>query len=135
MTNTPKNRPALQRKTTRRSEQARRQEQSRALRIDVNGKQYTLRFGDVTGVEAKAFREQVGVPFTKIMRNDEDWDLDWIAGMVWLARRLDGERMLRFDDVAAEIGFDTEFDVSQAGVDVADGPVVEGEVVGSDPEG
>lgn len=101
--------------------------------IYINGKRYELRMGDVSALDAKAFREQVGEPFMKVMSSEDDWDMDWIAGVVWLARRLDGERTLKFADVAGEIGYDTDIDMKGAG-EPTDSDVVEGEVV-DDPEG
>ena len=38
-------------------------------------------------------------------------DIDLIAALVWLSRRIDGERMLAFADVAREIGYDVDIEV------------------------
>lgn len=137
MANTPAKRPSVKRKPTRRSEQNRQAEMDQGIAINVNGKRYEVQMGDLTAADAQIFRREMGMSFMKTMQLDpEDFDLDVIAGIVWLARRKDGEVNLRLSEVASEIGYDTEIEPVQMDDDSDKKVVVDGEVMEEgDPEG
>lgn len=88
---------------------------SPALELTVDGETFTLRFSDLTAIDAKDFRVAVGVPLTDAM-SAETTDLDIIAGLVWLARRK-RERGLPYLKVAKELTYDTPFDMGQSNAD------------------
>lgn len=131
MTNKPANRPSITRKTTPKSEKNRKAEVEQGVRIKLNGKIYELRVGDLTALDAQAMRKQVGMSFFGVMNTiQEDPDLDLIAGIVWMSRRVNGERTLKYEEVASEISYLTEIEA----VDASEPNVVDGEVVEGDPE-
>lgn len=85
---------------------------SDSFAISLNGKTYTLKFGDLTSLDTMALRRATGMSLRALMQAaTEDMDLDIVAAIVWLARRTHGERTLTFDAVAAEIGYDVDLDV------------------------
>ena len=105
-------RPALQRKHTRTTETKRNDELDQGLTVSVDGKQYSVRAGDLTSMDTMALRRETGFSFIGLMRAVQtDPDIDLIAALVWLSRRIDGERMLSYESVASEIDYDVEVDV------------------------
>ena len=105
-------RPSTQRKQTRSSETKRKAEQEVGISILVDGTDYTVRHGDLTSLDTMALRRETGMTFIGLMQAFETQpDIDLIAALVWLARRVDGERMLAFADVAREIGYDVDIEV------------------------
>ena len=105
-------RPPLQRKVTRASESKRNAELDMGLSISVDGKVYTVRQGDLTSLDTMALRRETGFSFMGLLKAfQQDPDIDLIAALVWLSRRTDGEVMLSYGEVAAEIGYDVDIDV------------------------
>lgn len=110
------NRPSLQRKTTRAGKKARDDALDQGLSVTVDGRTYTVRMGDLSSMDAAHLRRETGFSFVGLMRAAaKDPDIDVIAALVWLSRRIDGELLLSFEDVAADIGYDVEFDLADAG--------------------
>lgn len=108
-------RPSLQRKQTPRSEKARKGELEQGVSIKVDGKTYTVRTGDLTALDAQALRRELGLSFFGLMRAlGSDPDIDLIAGIVWLSRRVNGEPMLEYAEVAGEMGYDLDVDINKA---------------------
>lgn len=83
-----------------------------ALEITLDGETFTLRFSDLTAIDAKDFRAAVGIPLTAAMTEGVT-DLDIIAGLVWLARRR-RERGLAYATVAKALTYDTPFDMNES---------------------
>ena len=105
-------RPPLQRRVTRASESKRNAELDMGLSISVDGKVYTVRQGDLTSLDTMALRRETGYSFMGLLKAFQaDPDIDLIAALVWLSRRIDGEVMLGYGEVAGEIGYDVEIDV------------------------
>jgi hypothetical protein len=105
-------RPTLERKVTRASESKRKDELNLGLSISVDGTVYTVRQGDLTSLDTMALRRETGYSFMGLLKAFQaDPDIDLIAALVWLARRIDGEQMLAYADVASEIGYDVDIDV------------------------
>ena len=105
-------RPSVQRKQTRSSEATRKSEQDLGISIRVDGTEYTVRHGDLTSLDTMALRRETGLSFMGLMQAFETQpDIDLIAALVWLSRRIDGERMLTYADVAREIGYDVDIEV------------------------
>ena len=105
-------RPTLQRQHTRASEKKRNDELDLGLTINVNGQEYTVRQGDLTAMDTSALRREVGLSFRGLLEQfTKDPDIDLVAAFVWLARRVDGELLLSFEQVASEMDYSLELDV------------------------
>lgn len=106
------NRPSLARKQTPRSEKQRKDALNEGLSVNVDGTVYTVRLGDLKGSDTAALRRSTGYSWMGLMRAAQlDPDLDVIAALVWMSRRLAGERLLEFDEVADELGYDSDVDI------------------------
>lgn len=82
------------------------------LTITVDGTAYTVVQGDLTSLDTMALRRETGYSFRRLLEAfRDDPDVDLIAALVWLSRRVQGERMLSFAEVADEIGYDVEIDI------------------------
>jgi hypothetical protein len=115
MSPTPKKRPSHTRKVTKATEKKRIEGLDEGVTLTVDGKSYTVRAGDLTGLDVAALRREVGMSFAGIMTAmGRDPDVDLVAALIWLSRRIDGETTLAFDEVAADIGYDLELEVAQA---------------------
>lgn len=111
-------RPTTARKHTPRSTSERKKAMDEGLSIKFEGKTYTVRIGDLSAMDSAALRRETGLSFTGIMRSmTTDPDIDLIAAVVWLARRIDGEKLLAYEDVASEIGYDADIDLLDAEAD------------------
>lgn len=65
-----------------------------------DGKTYLFRFGDVTAQMAMEFRKATGMKLTSFLA--EGIELDSIGVIIWLCKRIEGERVT-LDQVLAEI--------------------------------
>ena len=105
-------RPALQRKHTRTTEANRNEALDLGITVKVNGQEYTVRQGDLTSMDTMALRRETGFSFRSLLEAFRaDPDIDLIAALMWLSRRVDGERMLSFEQVAIEIDYDADLDL------------------------
>ncbi len=75
------------------------------LRVTVGDQAYTVYEGEVSALDTLAVRQQTGVSFQGWLNiwAGGDGDYDAAAVVVWLARRLAGERTLAYADVAATL--------------------------------
>jgi len=106
-------RPTLTKRTTRASEQARKAELDAGIAVMVDGVRYQVRMGDLSSMDAANLRRETGFSFRGLMTAAaKDPDIDIVAAIVWLARRLDGEALLDFETVAREIGYDADVDLA-----------------------
>lgn len=104
MTTTKK---TVQRKHTRKTEEKRADALDQGYRVKVDGKVYKVTAGDLTGLDSRALRTQAGITFPGLLSQlVDDFDIDTLAVMIWLARRVHGERALSFEQVAAEVGYE-----------------------------
>ena len=93
MTTTAK-RPSAARKHTRSTEESRADANEQGLKISLDGEVYEVRLGDVTSNLTRELRRGTGISFNQLMREvTTDPDVDSIAGFVWLARRIAGEKV------------------------------------------
>lgn len=107
-------RPALQRKHTRTTETKRSSELNEGITIVVDGEDYTVTAGDLSALDTMALRRETGFSFRSLAASlQTDPDVDLVAALVWLARRIDGEQMLSYAEVARDIGYDAEIDVKE----------------------
>lgn len=80
--------------------------------VVIDGEKYPFRLSEITARDSGALRSATGMSLRAIMSAAKtDPDIDVIAALVWLSRRQHGEKTLAYDDVAAEIGYDTTFDL------------------------
>lgn len=86
-------------------------ETSSVIRASVDGVDYDLDFSDLTAIDAKDFRREVGTPLASVLTGGVDADIDVIAGLVWLARRKH-QPSLTYTEVAQSISFTSDLDVN-----------------------
>jgi hypothetical protein len=75
------------------------------LVIELGDKRYEARFGDFTAVDAGDFRQAVGFPLAAVFSGQAAFDIDVVAGLVWLLRRRKAKG-LAYRAVAAEVTYD-----------------------------
>lgn len=98
----------MARKHTRTSETNRKKALDEGIRISLGEDIYEVRVGDLNALHERALRKQYGSPFSSLMDEfDESPGLDSIAAVVWLARYMNGETDLSYEDVAVDV--DLEF--------------------------
>lgn len=125
MTATRATRPSTARKHTRTTEKNRDEALEQGLKITIDGETYVVRLADVTSNLTRELRRGTGMSFNQLMQEiTTDPDADSIAGFIWLARRIAGEKV-EIDDVVvtyAQLLAD-DFDVDLPGKRVeADDP-------------
>ena len=105
-------RPTLVKKNTRGSEKKRDEANDLGLQIKVNGETYTVREGDLTSLDIMALRRETGQSFVGLMQAFmTSPDIDLVAALVWLSRRIAGEQMLSYMEVAMDIGYDVDIEI------------------------
>ena len=115
---TTTSRPTVARKHTRSTDKNRADTMDAGLKITLEGEVYEVRLGDVTSNLTRELRRSTGMSFNQLMREvTTDPDVDSIAGFVWLARRIAGEKVA-VDDVVVTytqlLGDDFEVEVPDA---------------------
>jgi hypothetical protein len=105
---TPK-RPSLAKKQTRAGAAKADASLDMGAQFTIDGEQYKVTMGDLTALDVGALRKQTGKSFPSLLSElfSDDADIDTIAAVLWLARRVNGgEPDLTFAEVAAETGYD-----------------------------
>ena len=93
------------------------------IAITVDDTTYKLRHDDVKGSDAMAFRQQMGMSFRKAIELcQEDADIDLIAGLIWLARRQDGDKKITLEEVADGLSYGSNISSSDASDDAVEVP-------------
>ncbi len=116
-------RPALQRQHTRTSEKKRNDDLDLGITVKVDGREYTVRQGDLTSMDTMALRRETGFSFRSLLvAFNADPDIDLVAALVWLARRSEGEKLLSFEQVADEIDYDVDLDLIEVAEPEDDSP-------------
>lgn len=101
-------------------------EQEAGVKITLDGVDYVVRQGDLNGRLTRELRQQTGCSFQKLIKElDTDPDIDSVAALVWLARRIEGEAVT-YDEVAEEVGYDADIDVNTVSQEDAGEPDPEG---------
>lgn len=103
-------RPSLAKKHTRSSETNRKAALDVGARFELDGTVHAITVGDMTGLDARELRRQVGISFPKLLTEffSDDSDLDVVAAILWLARYVNGgEKGLTYEEVLAEMDWET----------------------------
>lgn len=92
-------RPSAARRHTRTTEKKSDDALEQGVRITIDGEAYEVRLADVTSNLTRELRRGTGMSFRQLMEDiTTDPDADSIAGFIWLARRIAGEKVA-IDDV------------------------------------
>lgn len=114
-------RPSLQRKVTRKTEDKRRELLDEGVRLSLDGEEWVVRLGDVTPVLARRFRREMGMSFTAVIAElNDDPDIDSVGALIWLARLIQGDEVA-LDDVAITYADLEDIEVAEPGSEAADG--------------
>lgn len=100
------------------------------MTFHIDGVRYTLRPGQITGEDFRAYRHVTGQNLPIFTANETEMGLDVLAAMVWIARRQAGERKLSYLDVEKVLSLDV---LQTLEVEIEDDTVAEGEL--EDPNG
>lgn len=80
------------------------------MQIEFDGQTYVVRQSDMTGQDARALRQEVGLSFQGLLKQMQtDPDIDLVAAFIWLARRIKGD-IVTYDAILDSISYDTELD-------------------------
>lgn len=108
-------RPSLVKRQTRAGRKARQAEMDQGVTIRLDGREYTVRSGEMSGQLVRHLRRETGYSFRGLMEAAQrDPDIDIIETLVWLARRQDGEHLLSLDDVDLGYGDLDDLDIVEA---------------------
>lgn len=128
MTTTPKKpqdrRPSLAKKQTRTSKQKTDDALDFGVRITIDSEVYEIRAGDLNALDSMELKRQVGMSFPQLVVETSAGNPDLVefAAIIWLARRLRGERDLPFTDVAVDVDYKA---ILNAKVDASEGEDLE----------
>lgn len=116
-------RPALQRKDTRKTKEKRNAALDSGVKVIFSGEEHQVRLGDITPLHARRFRREYGCSFTALMEElSEAPDIDSVAALVWMSRIVAGDEGASFEDVQ----------FSYADLDDLDVQVVEDDAAGDE---
>lgn len=101
-----------------------RNDDSPGMKIDLNGKSYIVRESDLSPRDIAALRRETGFAGWVGLASEAQrgFDLDVLAALVWLARRIDGD-IVPYESVLDEMSYQGDVDVSV--VDKRTKPAVE----------
>lgn len=76
------------------------------ISVEVDGQKYLLAARDMTALDVRAMRQQVGYSFNTLIAHARgDMDVDVLAAVVWMCRRINGEPDLTYAEVAGQMSF------------------------------
>lgn len=103
-------RPSLQKKHTRKTEEARQAGLDAGLRIVIGDEPYEVRLGDISPSLARDVRREFQMGPQKFLATmAADPDVDLLAGFMWIARRIRGE-YVDLETVMDSVGYQTLLD-------------------------
>lgn len=97
------------------------------MRLTIDGHRHEFRLGDYTALEARLFRQELGMSLQRVFRQG-DVDIDVIAALWWLQVRRT-KPQTTYEDIAGDFTYDTLIQSNRADT-TTDG----GDVGGDDPE-
>lgn len=81
------------------------------LQITLDGRTYVVREADLTPHDVRALRKETGFSWAGLGRElQRDPDIDLIAALVWMARRLAGDEV-PYESVLDDLGYDSDLEV------------------------
>lgn len=84
------------------------------IKVTWNGVDYAVCLGDLSSLDTQALRREVGLSFLGIIKAlNADPDIDLIAAIIWLRRRINGEVTLSYNEVAGQIDYNTDIDIAE----------------------
>lgn len=89
-----------------------KKDDSPGIQIEVDGRTYVVREADLTPRDVAALRRETGFAGWLGLASEAQrgFDLDVLAALVWLARRVDGD-IVPFDTVLDQMSYDGDIDV------------------------
>ena len=94
----------------------RQRARGQGIRVTLEGQSYEVWEGDLSALDIAMLRREAGYSWLGLLRAaTTDMDLDVVAALAWLARRVNGERNLPFEAVASQVNYET--DLSAEGID------------------
>lgn len=86
---------------------------SPGMQIEVDGRTYIVRESDLSPRDIAALRRETGFAGWMGLTTEAQrgFDLDVLAALVWLARRLDGETV-QYESILDELSYDTDLNIS-----------------------
>lgn len=103
MSNKP--RPGLQRRETRSTAEAKKAAMDTGVRVTWKGRAYEVRAGDLSGIHARALRQELGLSFTElVLALRRSPDLDIFAGIIWLSEIVHN-RPVDLDEILAKMTY------------------------------
>lgn len=83
------------------------------MQIEVNGRTHVVRESDLSPRDVAALRRETGFAgwLGLTQEAQRGFDLDVLAALVWLARRIDGETV-SYDSILDELSYDTDMKIS-----------------------
>lgn len=80
--------------------------------IMVDGRTYSVFAKDLSALDTAALRRELGLSFRGLLEaGNTDPDIDLLAGVMWLSRRVAGESSLTYAEVASAFTYDTEVEL------------------------
>lgn len=99
-------RPSLQRVQTRKTVEKQQSMMDVGVTLSFDEESYTVRAGDLSALDTRELRKQVGYSFNGLLQAfATDPDIDLVAGIVWLAKRIAGDKVTPYEEVAAGIDY------------------------------
>lgn len=81
------------------------------LKIDLDGKSYVVRQSDISPHDVRALRKETGLSWAGLARElQSDPDIDLIAALIWLSRRIDGDEV-SYRSILDEVSYDSDLEI------------------------
>lgn len=84
------------------------------MQIEVDGRTYVVREADLTSRDVAALRRETGFAGWVGLAQEAQrgFDLDVLAALVWLARRIDGELTVSYESVLDSLSYQSDLNVN-----------------------
>lgn len=84
---------------------------SPGMKIELDGRTYVVRESDISPHDIRALRSETGFSWAGLGRElQKDPDLDLIAALIWLARRIEGDEV-DYDTLLDELSYDSDMKI------------------------
>lgn len=100
------------RSATSRAKQRTARDRGPGAAITRDGRTFTVYANDLSAMDTRALRQELGMSFVGLLRAAKvDPDIDLLAAIEWMSRRVNGEQQLEYEQVALEWNYNTDFQV------------------------